>query len=317
MRIPVTLGDGHYLTQTDPPMGLTSTLIIPGLAAAPGPVAESIRPGLSGLCRHSRAEPDALMTSQHLAVWRALGGGDQVPGAAVASWFALHGEPPDDPLPDQASKVPVTDAGPEQQPSLWIRLSQAALEYGGRLIAGPEGLIWLKLADDPGVGGADPFRAAGQPVDLPTDGNLLKLLNHMQMVLHTEQDAGFNSLWFWGGGPLPEAMPDASAFTVVAGDAVARGIALACGAQVEDRWRGQQPFVTVDARLSEAADADEWQRVLGEMDEIWFAPLQGSAAGVRIVDNDGAIETETVTSWWRRLLMRSGSPESLFGWPIE
>jgi hypothetical protein len=307
-------------------MPSSSTLIIPGLTAAPAAVATECCPNLRQLCARSRRLDDPGARSQHALIWAALGGAGPAPGAAVASWYAFHGGPPDDPLlmvtpvqmlagPDQASMVPAADVGPEHQPGLWIRLSQATLEYGARLIAGPEGLIWLKLEEDPGEGGADPFLAAGQPVSLPTETALLKLLNHMQMVLHAEANTGFNSLWFWGGGALPDSMPGTPEVTVVAGDAVARGMALACGARVEDRWPEQGPVIGVDDRLQGIEDPETWQQALAALDRDWFAPLVATNATVEIIDSDAGLRLVASGSWWRRLLTRGGLPSELLRWP--
>jgi len=305
-------------------MPLIDTLIIPGLAAAVTAAHAAPIPGLRQLCRHARVRAGGV-AGMDAAVWAALGGGIDIPGAAAASWTGVHGEAPAQSLllatpvqmfagPDQASMVPVPGVGPELQPGLWIRLSQAALECGGRLIAGPEGLVWLRMEEDPGAGGADPFRAAGGPVDLPESQALLRLLNHLQMALHTEQDAGFNSLWFWGAGGAP-AITAGAQITLVGGDAAARGMALLRGASVQDRWRDQVPVILIERRLARAADEADWLEALAAIDTELLTPLAARAAPLHIVDPDAGLHLEVVAGWWRRLWNRSGTPGALLGWP--
>jgi hypothetical protein len=311
------------------------TLIIPALTAAPAPVPDAACPHLTALCRAAGTSRPAA-TGRHAAVWAALGGLGENPGAAAMSWLAVHGEPAGGSLlmatpvqmfagPDQASMVPVANNGPEHQPALWIRLSQAVAECGGRLIAGPEGLVWLKLSgeagaadpDDPaGSGGTDPFLAAGGPVDLPTFGPLLKLMNHLQMVLHAEADPGFNSLWFWGGGAPPDHRSGARGRVLIDGDAAERGMALTCGAAVADGWTGQPAAVLTDLRLQQAAgDPSAWVEGLVALDAQILGPFSDTGADLTLIDPQAGLRLEVVRSWWRRLLTRGGTPAALLGWP--
>lgn len=127
------------------------------------------------------------------------------------------------------------------------------------------------------------------------NGPLTRWLNEVQMFLHghpvneRRQAAGkpaVNSLWLWGGGPLPElARPDFSA--VCSDNPLATGLAAVCGlpvgssadglsARLADGDPQSHQLVVLDSLLPPVLyeDSQGWRTAWQGLEEAWFAPLR-------------------------------------------
>jgi len=156
-----------------------------------------------------------------------------------------------------------------------------------------------------------------------------KLLNEIQMLLHASRvneqrlAAGLppvSSLWFWGGGVLPEATT--TSWDVIVGDeALGAGLARHLGARwtplpadarewlaqdaAEDRqllvWTGLLDAVQQD-------DPDSWCRGLETFQQHWLAPVwqalrTGRLAELTLYPATGSayhITPQQLRRWWRR-----------------
>lgn len=134
------------------------------------------------------------------------------------------------------------------------------------------------------------------------NGPLTRWLNEVQMFLHghpvneRRQAAGqptVNSLWLWGGGPLPElARPDFSvvctdnplaAGLAAASDLTVRGTAGGLDALLAAADRQARPLVVLDSLLAPVLyeDGEAWRAAWQQLEADWFAPLR-SALGRRV-----------------------------------
>ena len=158
---------------------------------------------------------------------------------------------------------------------------------------------YLKLAvavDHP----VEPISAvAGRRVDGEISGlPLARWLNEVQMFLHghpvneQRRDSGqpeINSLWLWGGGPLPSA-PAPSYSAVFSNNPLAAGLARATGVPRFDRpatltevlaQGGDKPLVVLDQLLPRVLyeDGDGWHDDIERLDADWFTPLKKALGG--------------------------------------
>lgn len=113
-----------------------------------------------------------------------------------------------------------------------------------------------------------------------------RIINESQVFLHNHpvnqarEAAGqrmVNSLWFWGGGSLPEKVV-APAPIVRAEDRLTCGLARAAGVRPDGltgRLPAQDAFIVVDAlyRPSLHLDIDAWRSAMVELETQWFKPL--------------------------------------------
>lgn len=137
---------------------------------------------------------------------------------------------------------------------------------------------------------------AGRRIDGELNGSALPLtrwLNEVQMFLHGQpvneerQASGqpiINSLWLWGGGPLPQHLP--AAFTDIWSDnPLAAGIAQVSGTRLQPRptnWAdflpkaGEHPLLVLDQLLPRVLyeDGEGWRAAFEAMETDWFAPLK-------------------------------------------
>lgn len=127
-------------------------------------------------------------------------------------------------------------------------------------------------------------------------------LNEIQMVLaaHPVNQARegqgrptFNSVWFWGGGTMPEVPPSRLA-SVMSEEPVVRGLALAAGVprvgagQDFDAWwsNGVSPgrhlvWLPIDNPRA-GRDPAGWAEWLGRVEDDWFDPLLNALRAGRI-----------------------------------
>jgi len=151
---------------------------------------------------------------------------------------------------------------------------------------------------------------------------LRALMNETQMLLHghavnAEREArgepALNSLWFWGGGAI-ESTTARPFSAVIAGDALARGLALAAG--IPARALPQHADLALDALKEEGValavvDAPPNAEGFAALERDWFEPLLAALLAGRIgmlslhlLGAHARLEVETVRSdlryFWRR-----------------
>ncbi len=160
-----------------------------------------------------------------------------------------------------------------------------------------------------------------------------RLLNELQMLLHAEAvndereargEPAVNSVWLWGAGALPANLA-APWQTITAEDALARGLAQACGLRHREppadarQWLERMPedgrhLLVLDAlRLPLAlGDLEVWRSRLESLELAWFAPLLAALQSGRMgmltlaaCDETQGVEIETTRSdlrrFWRRV----------------
>lgn len=155
------------------------------------------------------------------------------------------------------------------------------------------------------------------------------LLNETQMGLHTttinieREDNGLlvaNSVWFWGEGMLPPALPPRWQ-QVWTDEPVSRGLALLTrtprAALPRDgaTWLrevvggGEHLLVLEGARMAVPyGDVEAWREWMARLDRDWLTPLvqaigRGALAGLRLIDADGfelTVDRRNIGRWWRR-----------------
>lgn len=153
--------------------------------------------------------------------------------------------------------------------------------------------------------------------------------NEIQMLLHehpinqARQECGelaINSLWFWGGGRIPESVT--SAYTHIwSNDLLPRALALASGTQYAnlpanaERWleaaeHGNHLIVLAALwRKTQYNNAHGWREDLKEFEKNWFAPLytalqKGQITQLTItaiednIDRDFIITRKSLWKFW-------------------
>ncbi len=145
----------------------------------------------------------------------------------------------------------------------------------------------------------DPFLPAGADA-----GWLRRLLNESQMLLHSLEIEGFNSLWIWGVGQLPEAVR--CHFGELSGDnLLLRGLQ----ANAVPGCRGEARLMVKDApqQAVESGDQQQWLRAIEDLDatieELLKALSNGSIR--KIILQDGSGNSFHYRSFMRFRLWRS------------
>jgi hypothetical protein len=207
-----------------------------------------------------------------------------------------------------------------------------ARHFGGELSPQPlhPQRWYLKCHEAPHLSTTPLSLAVGRDIDplLPQGRDSLRfrtLLNELQMLLHDHPvnlareargELPVNSLWLWGGGhrPVPRAIP----VPLHANDADARALGAFCGAhvhalpaQLDAALLESGGIVVLDAltRAGQAGDAYGWREALRELEQDWFAPLQGALRrigpqGLRLIDPVHGkalhLQARDAWRWWRR-----------------
>ncbi len=133
---------------------------------------------------------------------------------------------------------------------------------------------------------------------------LRKLLNESQMLLHSLDIAGLNSLWIWGVGQLPEAV--SCHFEELSGDNP-----LLCGLQANavPGCRGEARLMVKDASLQavESGDQQQWLQAMEGLDATVEALLKALSNGRirKIILQDGSGNSFHYRSFMRFRLWRS------------
>lgn len=134
------------------------------------------------------------------------------------------------------------------------------------------------------------------------NGPLNRWLNEVQMFLHghpvnerrqAEGKPAVNSLWLWGGGPLPDV--PAPHFSAVCSDnPLATGLALAAGVEalpcpdslgalLADSAPNDTLLVVLDSLLPPVLteNSEDWRNAFAALERDWFVPLR-AALGSKI-----------------------------------
>lgn len=162
---------------------------------------------------------------------------------------------------------------------------------------------YLRLPDDPRMRTHALHAVIGRNIDtfLPQGVNGKRwhgVLNEVQMLFHNNPanaareargQLAINSVWFWGGGHLPESKP--SPWTqVCSAEPFARGLAVAAGAAVatasditgvwaKDDSAADAEQLVVISDLQDAVlygDANTWSAALLNLERDWFVPVLGA-----------------------------------------
>lgn len=170
---------------------------------------------------------------------------------------------------------------------------------------------------------------------LPDGGDSMfwrKLLNEVQMQLHAHPvnqaresrgELSINSLWFWGGGYMPELMH--TAYTHVwSNGGLAQALAAACRAvhgslplDAADWLRAQKTgehLIVLEGLHTKAQyrDAYGWREMLREIEQSWFVPVHAALAGgtigrLQVMTSNAQVTldfTATRADLWKFWLMR-------------
>ncbi len=163
---------------------------------------------------------------------------------------------------------------------------------GVELITGFPRHWYLRLQQPRQLKTSSLAQVAGRTLDpfLPTGrdaGWLRKLLNESQMLLHSLEMDGFNSLWIWGVGQLPQTI--CCHFGELSGDnLLLRGLQK----NAVPGCRGEARIMVKDASLQavQAGDQQQWLRAMEGLDAVIEALLGAlSNGGMRkIILQDGS-----------------------------
>lgn len=237
--------------------------------------------------------------------------------------------------------LPATELTHSDAAGLLADLNRALPELA--IEAPVPGRWYVRLAGAPAVDFTDIETVAGRNIDdyLPRGahaGNWRRYLNEIQMVLHARATAAgndglasasarpVNSVWFWGGGSLPAAVPTAAqAWTQLwSNELLSTG--LARWAQVPraalpadaNEWRRQvtEPGAHLLV-LNATALHPEWSHAIETFDRTWLTPLltavrRGEIAELRLLGDHGLYPQQSHPwrqwSWTARHLKRWWRP---------
>ncbi|MDX1513759.1 MAG: hypothetical protein R3174_08440 [Gammaproteobacteria bacterium] len=194
---------------------------------------------------------------------------------------------------------------------------------------------YLEVPQPPEIRTTPLSEAVFRPVqpNLPTGqeaGAWHARMNEAQMVLHRcrvneiragRGEAAINSLWFWGGGELPQDVPrfDGSVFADTPLAAGLAGLAGASSRELPDRGAeillaGPEPetvLVMIEAghRPARASDVEGWREFIAWLETRWLAPLgsslrQGQLDQLTIV-TDRPVRFDASAPGWRARLGRN------------
>ncbi len=156
-----------------------------------------------------------------------------------------------------------------------------------------------------------------------------KLLNESQMLFHSSEtnqrrtangQPTINSLWLWGGGPLPERKPVDwqgiwSSETLASALAEYFGIAHTStpvsAENLLNHTKANEAHMVILEGATEAAqfqDIGAWRQFIEEFSSEWITPLlqaikEGRLNGCRIVSTEGenfTVTTKNLRRWWKR-----------------
>ncbi|HHM04894.1 MAG TPA: hypothetical protein ENJ19_04015 [Gammaproteobacteria bacterium] len=221
---------------------------------------------------------------------------------------------------------------PEERAQLNAELAPHFAELGMALELVRGGRAYLRLSRAAAVVTSPLSEVVGQDVlahmpDGPDAASWRSLLNEAQMLLHASpvnrvrRQRGLpvvNSLWFWGGGRLPEGLTAAG--DVLWGEqALAVALAQASGMHTQplpaglaeglEQMEAGHHWLVWD-RLSEAVsmgDMDAWRDGLNVLHHAWLAPAAEAVRRGRLqhftlhtIHSIFSVTSRTQKRWWRR-----------------
>jgi hypothetical protein len=156
-----------------------------------------------------------------------------------------------------------------------------------------------------------------------------KWLNEVQMILHASPinaertsrgEPPVNSVWLWGGGPLP-SVPPSPWRRVWGGDALSQGLARLASIPWSECPESAVPWLRNNAMagqhlliieradgLAQVGDVEGWRDYMRALHREWFVPLQGMLRSGRLssltlMTGSGRgfrVTPRLLRRWWRR-----------------
>lgn len=225
------------------------------------------------------------------------------------------------------------DIAADESLQLASELNGLFREEGWELEAANARRWYLRLNGDPHLSTTPLGEVIGQDIlpAMPQGPNARRwrsLLNEVQMMLYASAvnqtrerrgTAAVNSLWFWGGGVLPD-IPRGVWSQVWSNEALAAGLAAMTGVPhssvpadaaewLEDETPGQH-LVVLDGgcEAAQGADVDTWQRFVQGVQDAWLTPLYRAVQQGRVVNitlhlaQSGSfmLDRRAARRWWVR-----------------
>lgn len=221
----------------------------------------------------------------------------------------------------------------EEGAQLAAELNRHFKDEGWNLEATNARRWYLRLAGDPHVRSDVLPEVVGQDIlhhmpRGPDERRWRGVLNEAQMVLHasavnrfreTQGELPVNSLWFWGGGVLPQ-VPQGEWSQVWGNDALTQGLAslarVPCATLPESaaEWLEEgapgEHLIVLDGlrEKSQFGNVEGWLEFLQTLQDYWLAPLfaalkQGGLAALILYPADGAaykVTARDAKRWWVR-----------------
>ncbi len=207
-------------------------------------------------------------------------------------------------------------------------------QFGGELIVPARARWYLRLSRPPDIRTSPLGSVAGRDVhdQLPhgdAGAEWRGLLNEIQMTLHLSPinqareergEPAVNSLWFWGGGRLPESVARHWDH-VWSDDTLAQGLARLAGGsdtgtpENAESWLREgasagRHLVSIGALRDSVqyGHMEGWLAELNNLEQRWTVPLweglrAGRIGGLTLVDDRGfarRITRRGTARWWRR-----------------
>ena len=225
------------------------------------------------------------------------------------------------------------DIAEEELLQLVDELNGLFREDGWELEAANARRWYLRLNGDPHLLTTPLGEVIGQDIlpAMPQGPNARRwrsLLNEVQMMLHASTvnqarerrgTAAVNSVWFWGGGVLPNIPRDVWS-QVWSNEALATGLADMAGVPhssvpadaadwLEDETPGAHLVVLDGGReAAQGADVDTWQRFVHAVQKAWLAPLYRAVQQGRIQNitlhlaqsGSFGLDRRAARRWWLR-----------------
>jgi len=207
---------------------------------------------------------------------------------------------------------------PPEAEKLLAELNSLYAEDGWQFFAATPQRWYLRLPQSLAMRTISTVEAMGQRVGevLPRGDDALvwqRSMTEMQMLLHSspvnaqrsEQGLlAINSLWFWGGGALPEVTGDTYWSCVVADDPLALGLARLHGLKVSHPAETSLVTVAGEEHVLWQANIDSLAQSDTELFEPLFTMLRSGEVAELVIALPGIgswhIDHAALRRWWRR-----------------